>query len=237
MEIIKNKKGFLGIFPKWMDLAVLMLCITGFVYLQWWSLPRQQSFLMFMIILEAVIFILSIFKPSWGLFFTILVIPGITTSSLTVFNQISSGPDIKVFGPASLFPALSFVFGVWLRTILKNEQLADNKLRVILNAFMGLTLLSAVVIILRYANLWPFGGWTFIDRIVNIDKTTTSSAVPKTIWAFVNYVTGPLLFLSICQAGRLKKSQWQKWSFWYILTPLFLGSAAPLTVGMPIRLP
>ena len=233
MKKNENKKGFLGIFPYWADLMILCLFVTGFVWLQWWALPRQPAFMLFIISLEVVVFILSFFQPSWGLFLIILVIPGITTSSLTVFNKINPKVIIGVFGPAALFPTLAFVFGVWLRTIVKKESLQPNILRDFLILFMGLTFLSALVTLWRYASFCPFTGWEITEHIINIDRMTSDCARRNVIWMLVNYLTGPLLFLSICQASwiKIRNGLWKKWLLKFIFLPFILGSLAPITVG------
>ena len=235
MENNENKKGFLGLFPQWVDLFILCLCIFGFVWLQWWALPRQPAFLIFIISLESIVFLLSFFFPAWGLFLTILTLPGITTSSLTVFNKINPKITIGVFGPAALIPALAFVFGVWLRTSLRKEDLQPNLLRTPLNIFMGLTILSAAVTLWRYSGLNLFNGWNTIDHVVNIDGLTASTAKQNIIWTLTNYLTGPLLFLALCQASwlKIKKNEniWRGWLLKYIFAPFFIGSVAPLVVG------
>jgi len=230
-----NKKGFLGILPQMVDLILLFLCVIGFVWLQLWALPRQPAFMVFVISLEVIIFLLTLFKPAWGLFLMILVIPGITTSTLTVFNRIYPSLTTGVFGPTALLPTLAFVFGVWLRTNIKKEELQPNYLRNLLITFMGLTILSAVVAFWRYSSFWPFTGWEIIDKIVNIDNLTSSKAKQNVIWVLVNYLTGPLLFLSICQASflQIKKDSiaWKKWILKYIYLPFFVGSIAPIYVA------
>ncbi len=235
MKISENKKGFLGLFPRWADLFVLCLCIGGFVWLQWWSLPRQPAFLIFIISLESIIFILTFFFPSWGLFLVITVIPGITTSSLTLFNKINPKITIGVFGPAALIPALAYIFGLWLRTSLKKEDLQPNYLRGPLNIFMGLTILSAYITLWRYFDFWPAKGWDIANHVVNVDGLTGSEAKQNIIWTLTNYLTGPLLFLAICQASWLKiktgKVMWRTWMLKFIFAPFFIGSAAPIIVG------
>jgi len=230
MENNENKKGFLGLFPQWTDLFLFCLCVFGFVWLQWWALPRQPAFLIFIISLESIVFLLSFFFPSWGLFLTILVIPGITTSSLTLFNRINPKITIGVFGP------VAFIFGVWLRTSLKKENLQPNLLRGPLNFFMGLTILSAFVTFWRYSDFWPVKGWDVVERVVNIDSLTAGTAKQNIIWTLTNYLTGPLLFLAICQASWKKilpgKLLWRKWMLKYIFAPFFIGSIAPVIVGL-----
>jgi len=235
MKNSENKKGFLGLFPQWLDILILCLCLSGFIWLQWWSLPRQPAFLIFIISLESIIFILSFFLPSWGLLLVISVIPGITTSSLTLFNKINPKITIGVFGPAALIPALAYVFGLWLRTSLKKESLQPNYLRGPLNIFMGLTILSAYITLWRYSDFWPVKGWDMANHVVNVDGLTTNEAKQNIIWALTNYLTGPLLFLAICQASWLKiktgKLLWRTWMLKFIFAPFFIGSAAPIIVG------
>ena len=236
MENKENRKGFLGLFPRWVDLFVLCLCLYGFIWLQWWSLPRQPAFLIFIISLESIIFLLSFFFPSWGLFLVITVIPGITTSSLTIFNRINPTVKIGVFGPAALIPALAYVFGVWLRTSLKKEDLQPNLLRTPLNYFMGLTILSAFITLWRYSDFWPMTGWNMVDLVVNVDGLTASTANQSIIWTLINYLTGPLFFLAICQTSwkKIKRGKilWRAWILKYIFAPFFIGSVAPIVVGL-----
>ncbi|RLD12121.1 MAG: hypothetical protein DRI44_01680, partial [Chlamydiae bacterium] len=74
-----------------------------------------------------------------------------------------------------------------------------------------------------------------VDHVVNIDGLTAGTAKQNIIWVLTNYLTGPLLFLAICQASWLKiktgQYLWRNWLLKFIIAPLFIGSAAPLIVG------
>jgi len=226
-------------FLKWISITINILVwlvlFAGFALLIQWSIPRQKTFLVFMISLISVIMLLSQWKPNWAVFLTILVIPGITTSSLTVFNQISSGPNIGVFGPAALFPALALIFGIWLRTIWKKEKVAPNPLTKILLFFVGITAVSALSALWRYSNFWPVNFFT--DPVINVKGDLFSSTYSNIIWIFVNYFTGPFLLLAICQAAWIARQRAEKlfcarkWILIFIILPVFLGSAAVFYVG------
>ncbi len=238
MDSRHDSDGFLGLLPRRAGLVLWALVAALFIWLQWWSLPRQPAYVTFMVSLVAVVFIVALWRPSWGVFVTVLVIPGITTATLTVFNRIGAGRQVGVFGPAALMPSLAFVLGVWLRTWLKREDPAPNPLRRVLLIFLGLSVLSAFVAIWRYSDFWPLSSVHCADCVVNADGMTGVEAYPRIIWALVNYLTGPLLLLGICQAAWCARKAGgdrfsvRAWLMVFILLPLFLGSAAPLTVGL-----
>jgi len=215
--------------------VVWFVLFAGFVVLMDWSIPRQTTFLVFMISLVAVIMLLSQYKPNWAVFLTILVIPGITTSSLTIFNKISNGPDVGVFGPAALFPALALIFGIWLRTLYRKEKIAINPLTKILLFFVGISAASVLSALWRYSNFWPLNFFT--NPAVNVDGSLFSSVYPNLIWTFVNYFTGPFLMFAICQAAWIshqkKEKQFnaRKWILIFIVLPVFLGCLAVFYVG------
>ncbi len=185
--------------------------------------------------LVAVIMLLSQYKPSFAVFLTILVIPGITTSSLTVFNKISEGPNVGVFGPAALFPALALIFGIWLRILYRKEKIAPNPLIKILLFFVGISAISALSALWRYSNFWPFN--IFTNPVLNIKGDLFSSTYLKIIWTFVNYFTGPFLLLAICQAAWLSRQRKEnffcarKWILFFIVLPVFIGCVAVFYVG------
>jgi len=217
------------------NILVWLILFTGFVILMQWSIPRQTTFLVFMISLVTVIMLLSQYKPNWSVFLTILVIPGITTSSLTFFNKISEGPNVGVFGPAALFPALALIFGIWLRTLYRKEKIEFNPLTKILLFFVGISAASILSVFWRYSNFWPFNN--FNNPILNLKGDLFSSVYSNLIWTFVNYFTGPFLMLAICQAAwicRQKKEKQfnsRKWILIFIVLPVFIGSIAVFYVG------
>jgi len=232
---IELKNDFLKWGAALINILVWLTLFAGFVLLMDWSIPRQITFLVFMISLVTVIILLSQFKPNLAVFLTILVIPGITTSSLTLFNKISNGPDVGVFGPAALFPALALIFGIWLRTLYRKEKIAINPLTKILLFFVGISAASVLSALWRYSNFWPFN--FFIDPAVNVEGSLFSSVYPNLIWTFVNYFTGPFLMLALCQTAwisRQKKEKQfnaQKWILIFIVLPVFLGCLAVFYVG------
>lgn len=226
-------------FSKWVSLLanilVWLVLFCGFVLLILWSAPRQPAFIVFNIILVLAIMLLSQWKPSWAVFLTILVIPGITTSSVTIFNKLSSGPNIGVFGPAALFPALSLILGVWFRTIWKREKIASTPLTKLLLFFVGISAASAIAVLWRYSNFWPFN--FFYDPVLNVAGEKFSTVYSKIIWTFTNYFTGPFLLLAVCQAAYISRRKSgdgfcaRKWILNFIIFPVFLGSAAVFYVG------
>jgi len=232
---IEQKNYFL----KWSiiitNVFMWLILFIGFVALIHWSIPRQTTYLVFIISLISAIMVLSQIKPSWAVFLTILIIPGITTSSLTLFNKISSGPDVGVFGVAALFPALALIFGIWLRTLYRKEKIIITPLTKILLFFVGISAASLLSALWRYSNFYPFNFFT--NPVVNVDGSLFYSVYPNLIWTFVNYFTGPFLMLAICQAAwisnKKKENQFNawKWIFIFIILPVFIGSIAVFYVG------
>ena len=232
-----TRDGFLGIGPRWASLALWLCALEAFYRLAIWSWPQQPAYLAFLISITAGIFALALWQGAWALFALLLVVPGITTATLTVFNYVQPQRQLGVFGPAALMPACGFILGVWLRAWWRREAEAPNRLRAPLLLFCALSIISAALALWRYTDFWPFGNRPYLEQTVNCDGIHAGQAIPGIIWALANYLTGPLLFISICHVAhqwRTKRGRLDArlWLGLFIVLPLLIGSAAPVAVGL-----
>ena len=250
MEPNTRQQGFLGIQPRWLDMAAWLFVLACMLVLAWWSVPRQMVFVLFMAATMLALFSLALARPVWSQCLLIALLPGVTTVSVTILNRLNThlftailnrpaqNVDVGVFGPLTLFLALAFVLGIWLRAWLRGEETAPNGLRVPLIVFAALTLLSALVSVWRYSDLWPIGNHPYCDQIINIKGDTAEHAMPTIVWTLANYVTGPLLFLALCHTAwhARRKSEdattAPAWIARFIIAPILSGSLAPLFIGL-----
>lgn len=233
----KEKLGLLGLSGRWREGAAWFGTVVCFGWLMAYAMPRQPAFATGMSALFAVLFVLGLLRPEWSLMLMVASIPGITTSSVTVFSKVQPSLPLGVFGPAAYVPMMGFVLGVWGRALVKREETAPVSLRPWLMAFMGLSILSAVVTCWRYADFWPLMNRAYMEQTVNVEGLGASEAMRRVVWALANYLSGPLVFLAVAHVmWRVREGaggEWNglRWVFERILVPLWVGSAAPFLVG------
>lgn len=80
--------GFLHPLPRWFSMLSWIVAAVGFAWLIRWGVPQQTQFQLFMYALTALVFILGVMFPLWGVALLAAIAPGITTASETVFDRL-----------------------------------------------------------------------------------------------------------------------------------------------------
>jgi len=237
MKTANHATGLLGLRSRMLDSMLWLATGAGFLWLMAYTVPRQPGFALFLSVLGVGIFALALLRAEWALMLTIVVIPGITTITVTVFNRLQPSVQTGVFGPAAYVPVMAFVLGVWARAWVYRETTAPSRLRPWLLAFLALSVLSALVTCWRYADFWPVYNRPYLEQTVNTEGLLAAEAIRRVIWALMNYLSGPLLFLAVSHvvAGARARSGtawcWRTWLTRRLLVPLWIGSAAPFLIG------
>jgi len=237
MKTPNHTTGLLGLRSRMMDGMLWLATSTGFLWLMAYTVPHQPAFALFLSVLGVGIFALALLRAEWALMLTIVVIPGITTITVTLFNYLQPSVQTGVFGPTAYVPVMAFVLGVWARAWVYREPTAPSRLRPWLLAFLALSVLSAIVTCWRYADFWPLYNRPYLEQIVNTEGLLAAKAIRWVIWALMNYLSGPLLFLAVSHvvAGARARSGaawcWRTWLTRRLLVPLWIGSAAPFLIG------
>ncbi len=237
MRDASNTTGMIGVPWRALDIALWAVTGAGFLWLMTYALPRQPAYALFMNVLGISVFVLALLRAEWSLMLMTAVMPGITTITVTLFNRVQPSVQTGVFGPAALVPVMAFVLGVWARAWIGRQATAPLRLRPWLLGFLALSVVSALVTCWRYSNFWPLHGWTYVQHIVNVEGQLTFDACMRVVWALANYLSGPLLLLAVCHTAARARARagaawcWRTWLLRRILTPLWLGSAAPFLVG------
>jgi hypothetical protein len=260
MLMADNRDSFLGVFPRQVSIIIWGLLAAGIISLFWFRIPLHTSYIYFMAGLATAVFLLTQWKPCWALFLTILFIPGITTFSNTLFSagteyevqgwlapmfsffkehlgMFTRDEKMGVFGPASLIPANAFIFGVWLRSWRLKQAPAPNPVRIPILVFIALSILSAIVAFWRYSDFWPLYNNPYFEQLVNTQGMRASQAFEKIIWTLVNYGSGALLMLAVCQVSWESRQADEDtfdvriWIARWIILPVFIGSLIPIAIG------
>jgi hypothetical protein len=233
----RERDGFLYPVPRGLSALLWCAAAAGYGWLFVWSLPRQPAYMTVMTVLMALVFVGGLLRPGWALTALVLVLPGLTTVSDTIFNRIGAAQTLGIYGPAALAPAGALVLGVWARAWLRREPACENCLRAPLLLFLLLTLASALLSTWRYSDFWPLLHATYSDQVVNADGLLSGDAYEKIAWTVANYCTGLLLLLAVvhvaaAERGRQGAPAFGAWLLRRIVVPLCLGMAAPILVGM-----
>jgi len=232
-----SRDGFLYPVPRALSAALWCVAVAAYVWLFVWSLPRQPAYMACMTGLMALLFVGGLVRPAWALSVFILVLPGLTTASDTIFNHLGAAQALGIYGPAALAPAGAFVLAVWARAWARREAACQNIVRTPLLLFLFLTLVSALLSVWRYSDFWPLANQVYSDQIVNAEGWLSSDAYSKIAWTVANYCTGLLLLLAVVHTaaearrrdGTLAIGTWLlRWMF----VPLCVGMAAPALIGM-----
>ncbi|MCX7847072.1 MAG: O-antigen ligase family protein [bacterium] len=237
MKESNRRVGMLGMPSRGWEIGLWLVTAVGFLWLMGYALPRQPAFAVFMSILGVGIFTLGLLRPAWALVVLLVTIPGITTSTVTVFNRLQPELATGVFGPAAYVPMMAFALGVWARAWLRREPVVALRMRWWLLAFLALSVVSALITCWRYADFWPLRHQPYLEQAVNIDGLRAFEAHIRVVWTLANYVSGPLTFLAVCHAAGMARARagagwsWRRWLLRTVLVPLWMGSAAPFLVG------
>ncbi|MCX7003318.1 MAG: O-antigen ligase family protein [bacterium] len=237
LQALMTRDGFLYPVPRALSAALWCAAATGYVWLFTWSLPRQPAYMVFMIGLMALMFAGGLVRPAWALSALVLLLPGLTTVSDTIFNHLGATQSLGIYGPAALVPAGAFVLGVWARAWAQREPACHNMVRTPLLLFLFLTLVSALLSVWRYSDFWPLAQAAYSDQIVNAEGMLSADAYGKIAWTVANYCTGLLLLLAVVHTAAEARRrdgalEIGTWLLRRIVVPLCIGMAAPALVGM-----
>jgi hypothetical protein len=237
LQALLARDGFLYPVPRALSAVLWCVAATSYVVLFDWSLPRQPAYMAFMAALMLLLFVGGLLRSGWALTALVLVLPGLTTVSDTIFNRVGAAQTLGIYGPAALVPAGALVLGVWARAWLRREPACQNIVRTPVLLFLFLTLVSALLSVWRYSDFWPLAPQAYSDQIINAEGLLSADAYGKIAWTVANYCTGLLLLLAVVHTAaearrRDDTLEIGTWLLRRMMVPLCIGIAAPALVGM-----
>ena len=151
-------------------------------------------------------FALTAARREWGVLFFVFCFPLI--NNLPYFFRIY---DTTPHAPTALVLFLVIALG-WLTgsVVRPPEKAAGHPVLRPASLFLAAAAASAVITGLRFANFFPFRGEAVHELIVNVNGVRAGGALMSDVFAFLNYLTGPVFFIIILpsllsQAGFLRR--------------------------------
>ncbi len=178
----------------------LFFYLIGLLFFFYKYVPFIKPFLMVFSPILVVMFLSASIKREWGILFFVFVFPLINSLPyfFGIFEHIPHAPLACV-----LF--LVFLLGFLVNYFFKPSPLVlDFSVFKPVSLFILLAAISGIITFLRYANFAPFLADGIHELIVNTNGVRVGGALMSTIFNFLNYSTGAVLFLILvnCATSR-----------------------------------